>query len=224
MKNGYILGPLLIIFGAFLSYYTGMLIVKCSEHTGRTRYEDIALKIYGPRVARITSILNLICLIGFEISYIVFVSKAVPEIFNINYDNQFLLKIICSLIYSFFILLPMSIPRNVSALRYFSLAGVLCSMYLSLAVAGVFLRNYDKDYIDFKSIEPFKVSFSGLISSFPFIIFGYMYQVNIPIIYIELENRNASKMSHVISSGSAIAVLFYTIVGVFGYATFSADN
>ena len=67
-------------------------------------------------------------------------------------------------------------------------------------------------------MEPFKLSFSGLISSFPFIIFGYMYQVNIPIIYIELENRNAKKMSNVISSGSAIAVLFYTIVGVFGYA------
>ena len=89
MKNGYILGPILIMFGAIMSYYTGMLIVKCSEHTGRTRYEDIALKIYGPRVARITSILNLICLIGFEISYIVFVSNSVPEIFGINYDNKF---------------------------------------------------------------------------------------------------------------------------------------
>ena len=44
----------------------------------------------------------------------------------------------------------MSIPRNVSALRYFSLAGVLCSMYLSLAVAGVFLKNKnDTDYINF---------------------------------------------------------------------------
>ena len=51
-----------------------------------------------------------------------------------------------------------------------------------------------------------------------------MYQVNIPIIYIELEKRNANKMSNVISSGSAIAVLFYTIVGVFGYATFSGVN
>ena len=141
MKNGYILGPILILFGAMLSYYTGMLIVRCSERTGRTRYEDIALKIYGPRVARITSALNLICLIGFEISYIVFVSNAVPEVFGINYENKFILKIVCSIVYSFCILFPMSIPRNVSALRYFSLTGVLCSMYLSLAVAGVFLNN-----------------------------------------------------------------------------------
>jgi amino acid permease len=47
MMNGYILGPLLILIGAGISYYTGMLIVKASEKTGRTRYEDIALAIYG---------------------------------------------------------------------------------------------------------------------------------------------------------------------------------
>ena len=29
-KTGIVLGPLLIIIGAFLSYYAGMLIIKCS--------------------------------------------------------------------------------------------------------------------------------------------------------------------------------------------------
>ena len=116
MKNGYILGPILIVFGACISYYTGMLIVKCSEYTGRTRYEDIALKLYGPKVARITSGLNLVCLIGFEISYIVFVSNAVLDILKI--ENSFCPKVLCSIVYSFFILFPMSLPRNVSALIF----------------------------------------------------------------------------------------------------------
>ena len=47
MMNGYILGPILIICGALISYYTGMLIVRCAEHTGRTRYEDIALAMFN---------------------------------------------------------------------------------------------------------------------------------------------------------------------------------
>ena len=47
MMNGYVLGPLLIVMGACLSYYTGLLIVKCAEHTGRERYEDIALAMFG---------------------------------------------------------------------------------------------------------------------------------------------------------------------------------
>lgn len=48
MKNGYVLGMMTIMIGALLSYYTGMLIVKCSHKTGKLRYEDIAAEIYGP--------------------------------------------------------------------------------------------------------------------------------------------------------------------------------
>ena len=43
MKNGYILGPLIVAFGALLSYYTSMLLVKSADFTGKVRYEDIAL-------------------------------------------------------------------------------------------------------------------------------------------------------------------------------------
>jgi len=47
-----------------------------------------------------------------------------------------------------------------------------------------------------------------------------MYQVNIPMIYVELEKRNKKQMATVISSGSIVAVIFYILVGIFGYATF----
>ena len=72
MKNGYFLGYLLILLGGLLSYYTGMLIVKCAHLTGKNRYEDIALSIYGPKIAKLTSLLMLSCLIGFSFSLIVF--------------------------------------------------------------------------------------------------------------------------------------------------------
>ena len=86
MMNGYILGPLLILLGAGISYYTGMLIVRCSEKTDRTRYEDIALAIYGKRVARFTSFCNLTCLLGFTFSYIVYVKGAIPNIIEFYID------------------------------------------------------------------------------------------------------------------------------------------
>lgn len=152
MMNGYILGPLLIIMGAFLSYFTGMLIVKASEQTDRTRYEDIALAIYGKRVSRVTSYMNLACLIGFTFSYIVYVKKAIPGIIEMYVDkettsapkwilnneagNRF-----WGLIFAFLILFPMSIPRTVNALRFSSLFGVLCSMYLCITITIVFMSN-----------------------------------------------------------------------------------
>lgn len=233
MENGYILGPILIALGAALSYYTGMLIVRCSEETGRTRYEDIALAIYGKRVARVTSFLNLICLMGFTFSYIVYVKKAVPCIVEL-YSNDIqsipewlrntgIGRLFWGLAFSFLILLPMSIPRSVNALRFTSLFGVLCSMYLCIAVTLVFFSDSKMVPIpsaNLKKIEAFKFSLSGFVKTFPLIIFAYMYQVNIPMIYRELNNRNTKRMARVISTGSGVAVLFYIMVGIFGYATF----
>ena len=80
MKNGYILGPMVVTMGALLSYYTGMLLVKSAEFTGRTRYEDIALQLYGPLASTVTSILCLLCLIGFSFSFIVYIKTSLPII------------------------------------------------------------------------------------------------------------------------------------------------
>lgn len=65
MKNGYILGCLLITLGALMSYYTSMLLIKSADYTKKIRYDDIALSLYGPLCGKITSILCLLCLIGF---------------------------------------------------------------------------------------------------------------------------------------------------------------
>ena len=52
------------------------------------------------------------------------------------------------------------------------------------------------------------------------ILFAYMYQVNIPMIYQELDRRNHKRMSAVVRRGSIGAIFLYASVGVFGYLTF----
>jgi amino acid permease len=47
-----------------------------------------------------------------------------------------------------------------------------------------------------------------------------MYQVNIPLIYKELENRNNKTMSGVLLKGSIAAIVLYAMVGIFAYLTF----
>lgn len=83
----------------------------------------------------------------------------------------------------------MSLPREVNALRFTSLFGVLCSIYLCFAVFFVFFCDSnmipDRDN-NFANAEYFTFTFSGFTGSVPLIIFGYMYQVNIPMIYNEL--------------------------------------
>lgn len=44
------------------------------------------------------------------------------------------------------------------------------------------------------------------------------------MIYLELDKRNEKRMGRVIKWGSFVAVSFYCLVGVFGYATFVNDE
>lgn len=81
-ENGIAFGTILVILGALISYYTGMLIVVCGNHTNRNRYEDMALVLYGKKFAFFTSIMNLLCLMGFIMSYIVYVSISIKYMIN----------------------------------------------------------------------------------------------------------------------------------------------
>lgn len=155
-----------------------MLIVRCSELTGRTRYEDIAEKIYGPKWARVTSYFNLICLMGFTTAYIVYVKGAIPTILSLLFNKEdcgFVCKEAAGItatgvfwggLFSYLILLPMSIPRSVAALRFTSLFGVLCSMYLTIAVIVVFFTNkklVPSPSDNFSKMEPAKITFQSVL-------------------------------------------------------------
>ena len=76
--NGLYLGTALVLVGASLSYYTGMLIAECSAHFNANRYEDIALKVYGRKTAYFTSFMMLVTMLGFAVAYIVLLKDLLP--------------------------------------------------------------------------------------------------------------------------------------------------
>ncbi len=86
-ENGIAWGTILIVLGALISYYTGMLLVSASTKTNRHRYEDIALALYGIKFARFTSIMNLLCLMAFIMSYIVYIKEAMIKLIKIFAPN-----------------------------------------------------------------------------------------------------------------------------------------
>jgi amino acid permease len=75
MLNGIALGLILIMLGAIISYYSGMLLVVASNYTGRHKYDAMAWELYGVKFSKLTSICNLVCLLGFVMSFIVYVSN-----------------------------------------------------------------------------------------------------------------------------------------------------
>lgn len=123
-------------------------------------------------------------------------------------------------VYTCLVLIPLSLPRKIGVLKYNSLFGVLCSFYLVLCL--VFLFFVDRDLVpsmkkNFDDAKKVNITYDGLVNAIPFVVFAFMYQPNIPIVYRELNNRNYERMEKVIIRGSGSVVVLYILASIFGY-------
>lgn len=231
-SNGVVFGTFLIVLGAVVSYFSGMLLVAVSTITKADRYEDMARTLYNKKVERLVSVLNIICLMGFCMSFLVFVKQTVPSFIEQcgaklpEWCDQSQFGQAFWAVLAAFGVFPLSTPRSIGALRYVSLAGTLFATYLCFAVMFSFFldrRTVPDIQAAWDRARMFNVSFKGVVTSMPMILFAYMFQVNIPQIFKELERRNYKNMSKVVYAGTSLTVTLYTMIGVFGYLSFNLN-
>ncbi|TNV72093.1 hypothetical protein FGO68_gene7968 [Halteria grandinella] len=73
---------------------------------------------------------------------------------------------------------------------------------------------------NFREADYLKLNPYGIFSTVPLIVFAYMYQINMPIIYAELKTRDYATMNRVVLRGTNSAIIMYSLTGIFGYLTF----
>ena len=94
--TGIVLGSLLTIGGAILSYFSSMLLVsiphsylisfsrqiKCTSISGKYSYEDLVEVAFGERKLwrQITSIFTMVSLLGFTTAYISLAKTLIPSL------------------------------------------------------------------------------------------------------------------------------------------------
>ena len=108
-----------------MSWYTGILFIMCSDKVYSTRFEEIALKVYGPKVKRIASWAIILTMLGFSISFIVFIKAVIPQTLllicygRVDFEEDplpvifgnglFTGQVYWATVYSFLVLLPLSL-------------------------------------------------------------------------------------------------------------------
>jgi len=65
-----------------------MMFIDCVDKTNSTRYEDFAMKTMGPFWAKVTGWSNVVCLIGFVTSYIVFIKLLAPHVLIVLFYGE----------------------------------------------------------------------------------------------------------------------------------------
>jgi amino acid permease len=87
-------------------------------------------------------------------------------------------------IFAFAILLPMSMPRQLSALRIATILSFACVCFVivTLVMECILNRQVNPDLDQSIVAAALKVNFNtkAILSAFPIMIFSYMYQPNVP--------------------------------------------
>jgi len=179
--------------------YTGWLIIQCADYCQARRYEDIALKLYGRKMARFTSVMLLLTLQGFIIAYIVLLKSLLPATLS-QITGRDLPEFMAddtaghffwAAIFSYGVIFPMSLVRKISSLRFASLFSFFCGFYVVLALVFVCLcdRSVNPDLGKGLEKAATRTHFTvfNVFNSFPLIVFSFMYQPNLPAVYQELK-------------------------------------
>ena len=192
--NGIILCPLYMVFGLLLSYYPGMLFVKCAVKLKTSRFEMMAKILYGPKMFKLTAICVAMCNLGFVVSYIVFIKVLIPWLLILTFygelpneldplpklinDGFWTGQIFWAGVYCFLVLLPLSIPRQVSSLIYTSFAGFACTIYVVVIITVLFFFDTQmvwSEKVQFHKVRLFTLSIGSVIKTFPFVMYAYMF-------------------------------------------------
>ena len=104
----------------------------------------------------------------------------------------------------------------------------MISVYIMLVIVieGLLDRGTSPTISDgFKEgAEKSQLGLNGIFNSLPLVIFAYMYQINIPAIYNELEKPDLTTMKKVLALGTILAAFGYILAGMFGYVAFAAGE
>jgi amino acid permease len=123
---------------------------------------------------------------------------------------------------------PISIPRELSALRFSSFISVIMSIFIvGVIFCEAILDHGTSEQLSdgfSKGTERASISAAGIFDSLPLIIFGFMYQMNVPAIYNELSEKSVQKGKKVLYLGTSLACIAYIIAGIFGFTAFASGT
>jgi sodium-coupled neutral amino acid transporter 2 len=113
-------------------------------------------------------------------------SRKLPSFMSSSKGGQ----IFWSALFSYGVVLPLTLVRKLSALRFASLFSFFCGIYVVMVLVLICLCNRDITPDLGESLTAAttnnNITATGIFNSFPLIVFSFMYQPNLPSVYQEL--------------------------------------
>jgi len=225
-KCGWLPANLFGIVAMVVTTYSAYLLALASDRAGgdvSRSFESLGYHccgIPGSVYAEATFILGGL---GTLTGYMIFVGKLAAQVMGIGQDRAYIPIIGVLLL----VILPLTWPRKINALRFSSLAAVFAIAYVMVMYVVFCARigRYDNDpsgkfrYVDVQAIA---LSLES-INSVNLMVGAFCVQNTCLPIYGELTDRSPGKLVRAILGAMLISCCIYEAIGLSGYLLFGAN-
>ncbi|KAL6948748.1 hypothetical protein ACO0QE_001221 [Hanseniaspora vineae] len=217
-KDGIFVGLLLTIIAATATGYGLSLLGKSSKMLDNPRTSSFftLCSITYPQLTLVFDFAMVVQCFGCALSYLVLVGDVFPSV--LGHDREFWIYL------SLVIIVPLCLLKNLDSLRYSSMLGLLAIAYIVLFIIIRFFIDLPSLNFHNLGISWFKInSYSGMMSTFSILIFGFTASMNMFSICNELEHNSLRNIDKVIGNSVGVACLLFIVVGTLGYLNFGSD-
>ncbi|XP_062860398.1 putative sodium-coupled neutral amino acid transporter 8a [Trichomycterus rosablanca] len=209
----------------------GLIIMGyASSISGQNTYQTVVQKLCGATIGKLCEICFVFNIFMVCVAVLVVVAELLQKLSVSIYqlitglhkseipyywymDQRFTLFLLC-----LFVILPLSISKDIGTQKYMSLLGSLASAYLAVAIV---VRYYTipKDHLP-QFCSSGMESWHSIFNILPTICFGFQCHEGSVAIYSSLENKKLLNWSIISLVSMVICFVLYTIIGIYGYLTF----
>lgn len=215
---------------------SGLIILGYSSSiSGQCTYQAVVKEVCGAAIGQLCEICFVFNLFMISVAFLVIVADQLEKLWGSLYegvtglpgsempyrwytDQHFALVLLCV-----FLILPMSIPKEISIQKYISVLGTLAATYLTVAIIVTY---YTMPSVLHRTTSMYSTgtsSWASMFSAIPTICFGFQCHEASIAIYSSMENQRLSHWVFISVLSMIFCLIIYSLTGVYGYLTFGKD-
>ena len=220
------LASIFLILCAVATVFSINLLAKAHVRTGLGSYEVLARTLLGRPAEWLCGAVMVVFCFGTAVAYIIAVGELAKPLLPAQallpaaFRGRWGLRLITFLYWSI-TMFPMSLKREINALRYFTLIGVAAIVYFIIVIVAHAaqsqgaLRAKRLADLDFARFD------NNMVVGLSLILFAFCCQPNVYEVYSELhEPRTPRRMTTIGAASMTCCTILYLVAGFFGYADF----